>query len=411
MAMSLKGAYIETPCPCCDSRNYLVYKKIRNCDTFTETFIKEKHISICKNCGFIFQNPRFKKGLLNKIYRKMEDKVIYDDDNLNIQIKNLAIAKINILKKIRRKGRILEIGCSEGYFLKLAQKSGYEVAGIDPSTALDRYRGKIARDIKIFNVFFESYKSNDRYDIIMHNFVLEHVCDPLLFLRKCRCLIKENGIMLFEVPDVTKFKNLPFAIDLFPYQHISHFTHKILTQLLDKSGWQVNSIDGNVDFPSRNYGMSVLARPRKINNSNFPLKNFYNDSKKMLDIYFDSLEANKKKVIDSINDIIDRAIGENKDIGIMGTGENCRFIVENTDILKKSRVHFYDSNPALWGKRFCGKAIKSPSKIPIENLSVIILASIEYQNDMAAYLLSLGVKKSLLRYMYKNERKTGFEKN
>jgi len=83
----------------------------------------------------------------------------------------------------------------------------------------------------------------------------------------------------------------------------------------------------------------------------------------------------------------------------MGAGENCRFIIENTDILKKCKVAIYDSDEMLWGKRIYHSTIKSPLMMRSNNLSFVILASIDYQDDMAVYLSRLDIDKSLLRYI------------
>ena len=96
---------------------------------------------------------------------------------------------------------ILEFGCSSGFMLEHFKELGKNCFGIEPSGVFyDFLKNK-------FNVFrdIETLKTNhptQKYDLILHFFVLEHVSDPINFLKEQINMLKPGGRVIFEIPNV-----------------------------------------------------------------------------------------------------------------------------------------------------------------------------------------------------------------
>ena len=78
-----------------------------------------------------------------------------------------------------------------------------------------------------------------KFDLIIHFFVLEHIADPLTFLKKLLSLLKKNGKIVFEVPNVDDPLHSIYRIKEFEkfYWSIAHpwyFSSHSLKFLLDK---------------------------------------------------------------------------------------------------------------------------------------------------------------------------------
>ena len=86
-------------CEICKSKKYIkIYSDIQPLDEK----IKKKiiNLKICKNCGFLFQNPKPSQKFLNKYYSKninSSGKVFFENMSLH---NNKFYQRYNFLKKI-----------------------------------------------------------------------------------------------------------------------------------------------------------------------------------------------------------------------------------------------------------------------------------------------------------------------
>lgn len=107
---------------------------------------------------------------------------------------------IKFVKDIRDKSHsplsILEIGCSTGYMTAFLRHLGYETEGIDVSKSAITY----AR--KHFGSFYQKNPSKEQYDIIFHLGLIGCVDNPKHFLSSFLTLLKPDGIMFFNAPNV-----------------------------------------------------------------------------------------------------------------------------------------------------------------------------------------------------------------
>lgn len=90
-----------------------------------------------------------------------------------------------------------------------------------------------------------------RFDAVMSHFVIEHVADPVGFMRDVRDLLRLNGAFLFSVPDVAGNPG-----DMAVADHLNHFSGASIAHALAAAGFQVEAID-NASFPGAFF---VVAR-------------------------------------------------------------------------------------------------------------------------------------------------------
>jgi len=100
---------------------------------------------------------------------------------------------------------VLDVGCGTGIMVTLPLASlGYQVTGID----IDRSSIETVRGINPYsNAMFRQAGAADllaageRYDVIIAAEVLEHIADPLTFLRTLRGLLTPRGILILTTPN------------------------------------------------------------------------------------------------------------------------------------------------------------------------------------------------------------------
>jgi len=111
---------------------------------------------------------------------------------------------IKELKKFKSKGRILDIGCAYGFFLKYLK--GFERYGVDLSDhAIKRARNLPRINFYVCDIEKKTHFKSNFFDVITAFDVLEHLNEPSKVLREIKRLLKKDGIALFTFPDTDHF--------------------------------------------------------------------------------------------------------------------------------------------------------------------------------------------------------------
>jgi len=204
----------------------------------------------CYKCGLIFQKYVVKSNL-GKYY---ENSSYWSQDMDELKSKGL-LDKYNwdkfgnIYKFIienKKKGNILDIGCGSGNFLSMFNRKDWQVFGFDISD----FAGKTA--LKYFNI--KIFKPNDilkknfkrKYDVITMLNSIEHFYEPLLYLERVKNVIKDDGYLIIQVPNISSLGFLIFGKYWYPLQpgrHLFNFNPSNLKKLVEEFGFKVIKID------------------------------------------------------------------------------------------------------------------------------------------------------------------------
>ena len=136
-------------------------------------------------------------------------------------------------------GRLLEVGCGNGKRLARMQALGWEIMGqeIDPVAA--EYVRK-EKGISVHLGSLETVSAVEKYDVVIMSHVIEHVHDPVILLKTCHGLLKENGLLVVLTPNIASYGHRKFGATwrgLEPPRHLHLFTCKTLIQLSRKAGF------------------------------------------------------------------------------------------------------------------------------------------------------------------------------
>jgi hypothetical protein len=196
---------------------------------------------ICKNCGFTFVSPCFNEELLADYYasslRSPTDQPVDYDINFRLDVIHKYLPETIGPK-------FIEIGPSTlGEFQSRVRKN-FEYIGVEPSREFGG-RWKSVQDLKEENLA----------DIVAHYFVLEHISNPLTFLKQCNRLLKMNATMIIEVPNIDLYPKDPVAQYLF--EHQNHFSAKTLESLANSAGFEQLEYS---EMSSRTFGMTAIFK-------------------------------------------------------------------------------------------------------------------------------------------------------
>lgn len=122
---------------------------------------------------------------------------------------------------------VLELGCGEGQVLRKLAQRGIQCTGLEPGPQVLQIQGK---NLSVINDFFPSDKVTEKYNLLLHFGVLEHIADPINFMLEQKKLLKKNGAIIFAVPNCEEDLKAG-DISLFLHQHYNYFTRYGIEQL------------------------------------------------------------------------------------------------------------------------------------------------------------------------------------
>lgn len=193
---------------------------------------------ICKKCGFVYINPRLTPEELKGYYEK-EYRLQYKVVNLN-SYKHLLFKKVKaqlLSGYIKDKAKILEIGCANGVLLNEIRKlkPSVELFGVEPTSSF--IQGLRRNKVQVFQGVFENFKSSaKKFDFVILDHVLEHFDNPLAIMKKIAYVLKDDGFVFIEVPDIWQ----PYGdleLNFFQHVHLCSFSENTLENLVNLAGF------------------------------------------------------------------------------------------------------------------------------------------------------------------------------
>lgn len=128
-----------------------------------------------------------------------------------------------------------DIGCGGVYLLQKVREQGLTVKGIDPSP-VTAIAGEKA-GIEIVPDFYPSPSLTERFDVLFHYDVLEHVEDPVAFLRAHHANLLPHGALIFAVPDCSHHIALG-DVSMLLHEHLNYFDDDSLAQVVRAAGFE-----------------------------------------------------------------------------------------------------------------------------------------------------------------------------
>jgi SAM-dependent methyltransferase len=143
--------------------------------------------AVACSCGLVFVQPPPAAGVVDPA-----------DDAHSAGFYQLpAAAKVAWLRRHRANGRLLEVGCGDGWFLEAARRAGFDVHGIDTNGT--RVAACRARGLDVRHGLFEDAAIAERFDVVFHCDLLSHFSEPAAALARMRELLRPDGLLFIEV--------------------------------------------------------------------------------------------------------------------------------------------------------------------------------------------------------------------
>jgi SAM-dependent methyltransferase len=226
-------------------------------------------IARCQNCGLVYANPRMP---VESILARYSPRYFWDEylpahhakDGV-FQLEEFDAQYAAALKLIQASaggpGKLLEIGTGAGFFLKAAQRAGWQVQGVELSAEAAAFaRERLGLDIAQLPAE-RLGELLETFDVVVMFEVIEHLFDPRRVLELIRQRLRPGGVLVLSTPNFNALSRLALGQSwavLTPGEHLYYFTRDSLQALLQAAGF--NAIQFHNNFAA--WGTIETMNPR-----------------------------------------------------------------------------------------------------------------------------------------------------
>ena len=150
---------------------------------------------------------------------------------------------------------ILDIGAGMGvFFFELFNKTKFKGVALELDPYCTLHLKKIFKNfpLSIVNKPIEDFHSDNNFDIITINRVLEHIFDPITFLIKLKKFITKSSYIYVEVPDSESYYKGGNNDEAFGYGHYHVYSPVALINIFNLAGYKVQELKRCIE-PSKKY--------------------------------------------------------------------------------------------------------------------------------------------------------------
>ncbi len=207
----------------------------------------------CKTCGLVYLNPRPSIAEFERIYPPTYHAFDFSEEEFGFVHKVRSRLEANRLlvlcKKLGDDAKILDVGCGDGFHLRLLRDFGnknWTLEGLDASEKAVEAANKSGIKVHLGTAENNDLPENT-YDLAFLIQTIEHIEKPNEVLPAICRVLKPNGKLVIVTDntdslDFKLFKNGYWGGYHFP-RHWNLFNRNALTTLAEKSGFKIEKIE------------------------------------------------------------------------------------------------------------------------------------------------------------------------
>ncbi|MGH7198145.1 MAG: class I SAM-dependent methyltransferase, partial [Candidatus Omnitrophota bacterium] len=230
-----------------------------------------KGVVKCAACGLVYTSPRLTKDAACEFYSQdyfeshSSEEMGYDN-----YVSDRDLVERTFKKRLERiekrwlpsKGRLLDIGCAAGFFLKIARDRGWETHGVEISEYCCRYAAD-QFGLSLHHGPFESLDAREGlFDLITMWDYIEHSHVPDRDISKSYQFLKKDGLLAIATPDLGSVPARLFRdkwIGFKEHEHLYYFTRGNLTRLVERNGFKILHVSHIGKYISLNFFAKRLS--------------------------------------------------------------------------------------------------------------------------------------------------------
>ena len=286
---------------------------------------------------------------------------------------------------ITRNASVLDVGCALGNQMQKFLEAGFaSVSGISISPEeVEQCRSR-GLEAGVQNV--EDHPVGHRqFDLVILSHVLEHIPEPVPFLRALRRWVKPTGSLYVEVPNAIHYADYFTSIcQGYNNEHINHFDDGHLADALVRSGFQACVWDSYIAHDGHPYPCTWRLATRVTHGPQLRVA---------IERYTDRLNIQMEQVHTAIwRNGLDSHRGR---VAIWGAGQTAHLLLSG--ILGSYPIAAAtDTNPAYHGQSLRDCIIVSPEEFHPDSDTPIVVCSQLSQKAIVNRIKELGLTNRLI---------------
>jgi 2-polyprenyl-3-methyl-5-hydroxy-6-metoxy-1,4-benzoquinol methylase len=201
-------------------------------------------VVLCQQCDFIYQDSILDEKGMQTLYEDWIDhqQSLHKKQTAGTKLYRQYAGQIQTLAQLLKQRpdqvQILDYGMGWGYWSRMAQAHGFDVAGFELSNQRREYARKMG--VTVIDTLPAKLAG---FDCVYANQVFEHLPDPMQALEDLCQQLKPEGIICIRVPDgrgvAARLEKRGWSPELgaiHPLEHINCFTRRTLVNFAAKAG-------------------------------------------------------------------------------------------------------------------------------------------------------------------------------
>jgi 2-polyprenyl-3-methyl-5-hydroxy-6-metoxy-1,4-benzoquinol methylase len=202
----------------------------------------------CPACSLVFVDPVPRSAVTPAVYGADDCEPWQEARNDRARIR-MWRRRLGRLDARRSRGALLDAGCGDGLFLKLARSAGWTVEGIESSPeGARRSSQRLGRPVAVGDLAAVSGLRGP-FDVVTLWHVLEHLVSPSRLLNAARVRLRPGGLLVAAVWNLDSLsmraacrlahgRPLPLFKEKTREPHLTHFNPVTLGDLLRRQGFE-----------------------------------------------------------------------------------------------------------------------------------------------------------------------------
>lgn len=375
-------------CPICGERE--ISKLFKLCDNLKilgENFpMSPSYVSVCGVCGLIFTDTSATQEDLLKYYKNGAVAPKYLDMFGKEATEEYYHHLLEVTKPyLHEDSKILDIAGAWGEFGSFMKKKGFShFINLDPNeTCVESSKEKGIDTVLGDSTDMRAIYS-DSIDFVFLNHTLEHILDVDATMKNINRVLKKDGHLFIEVPDIEGYVDEEAApYNFLTYEHVLHMSMHDLENLANKYGYEI--IDSNHYYKRVSNYPSVYA----IMHKGTKTETIYSDNSKISILNY--LEKSK----DSLDKFINPLRKSGEELVLWGIGASTAILLDSFEGCNvKSLI---DRNPKRQG--LCFKindkilTVEDPNTV---NTGTIVILSIPYHDSIKKQIREIGLTNKIV---------------
>ena len=210
-------------------------------------------ISRCRQCGLSYANPRLQPDDIKTRYSRDYFWNEYlpstgvRDGRVDFELMDRHHSPmLDVLRReVPPPAKMLEIGTGAGIFLKVAERAGWSVIGIELSPDAAQFARGLGLDVRQETAEQMSIEPDSRDVVVMFD-TIEHLLDPLSVIRTVHRVLRAGGVLVITTPNFNALSRFALGRDwaiLSPAEHLYYFTQRTLRDLLLRVGFSTTRFE------------------------------------------------------------------------------------------------------------------------------------------------------------------------